>query len=296
MLDRGSNLVLFKDEVISQMAVVESDVPKDVVGVWQASASSIGRTLRARFRLGPHVIELTGGEAPSARRNIISESVLWDSLGWSIDAVENDNVRLRSNQRRAPVEQATPNDHTASKPGERLLLDCFGKIEAASVTTGAQFVLEACCQVTAFGYEAPSRRHTLKVWIGFVHHVLVAEGALGHETMYLRWDRAPELDDHNQIELKANLKMEFGLVVEFGAVARGPKGAGCAPQSTTKGRTSVGTFVGWSGSSYLVKLHRGTTVTRTSITVCSMSTSLRVVACHRAKWALTLGRKRQTMI
>ena len=451
MLDRGSNVVLFKDEAISQMAVVESNVPEDVVGVWQASASSIGRTLRARFLLGSHVIELSGGEAPTARRNIISESVLWDLLGWTvlgepymyiqthqgsrlpitrvnglyfvkatllkmgstpstaeasvlevaataslrrlgkaavarlwgarlhlncdglramtqttggsgldaidrvmIDAVENDNVRLRSSQRRAPVEQATPSDHTASKPGERLLLDCYGKIEAASVTTGAQFVLEACCQVTAFGYEAPSRRHTLKIWIGFVQHVLVAERALGHEPMYLRWDRAPELDDHNQIEMKSNLEMEFNLVVEFGAaghhesigamekrcdtttrmaesflmrcekpqsyladakvyagmilntkpaskrsmsraehhglprpdfarrvpylfgceasiledeVARGPKGAGFAPQSTTKGRTSVGTFVGWSGSSYLVKLHRGATVTRTSITV-----------------------------
>ena len=52
MLDRGSNVVLFKDEAISQMAVVESNVPEDVVGVWQASASSIGSTLRARFLLG----------------------------------------------------------------------------------------------------------------------------------------------------------------------------------------------------------------------------------------------------
>ncbi|KAL1500642.1 hypothetical protein AB1Y20_013290 [Prymnesium parvum] len=43
---------------------------------------------------------------------------------------------------------------------------------------------------------------------------------------------------------------------------RGPKGAGCHPDSQHKGRTSVGTFLGVRGHGYLVKLHRGSVVER----------------------------------
>ena len=43
MLDRGSNVVLFKDEAIGQMAAVESDVPEDVVSASEPRLASVAR-------------------------------------------------------------------------------------------------------------------------------------------------------------------------------------------------------------------------------------------------------------
>ena len=84
MLDRGSNTVLFADGIFGERGMVTSDTPEDVTGVWNASTSRIERQLRVRLRFGSLVVELEGGEAPNSRRNILSESALWDALRWTV--------------------------------------------------------------------------------------------------------------------------------------------------------------------------------------------------------------------
>jgi len=84
VLDRGSNAVLFASDVLRRRGTVVSDVAEVVRGAWKGAVAHVGRQVRVRLRFGPLVVELEGGDAPDSRRDILSESVLWDTLSWTV--------------------------------------------------------------------------------------------------------------------------------------------------------------------------------------------------------------------
>ena len=271
------------------------------------------------------------------------------------DVADSDTVRIRSSMRRNPVPDATNPYKLASRPGQRLIVDKYGKVDAPSIIDGAHYELQCVDECTDFGYAWPCRSATQSEYIAFLTHVVCCESALDHVVLTIRFDLEPTLDlaphaaaaDGALGKFKHKVEAALGVHIEFTGrghhegvgrqevrndikqrmaeaalmrsekplawliparvdsewrlnrracdrrpmtryehhtgippdlsklipycfgtdVAvledekeRGPKGAGCHPDSVHKGRTSEGTLAGIHASTYVVKLHRGATI------------------------------------
>ena len=84
------------------------------------------------------------------------------------EAADRDTIRARYTMRRMPVPSATHESSRAMLPGERLIFDSFGKVEAPSVLDGSHFELEGVCEVTSFGFEYHCKQESQAEWWSFL--------------------------------------------------------------------------------------------------------------------------------
>ena len=128
------------------------------------------------------------------------------------DAADRDTIVARSNMRRDGVEGETPPDHRATLPGERFIFDSFGPVSVQSIVDGGVHELEACCQVTGFGYDLSSKSIDDESLFLFCRKVYNAERALDHAPCYFRFDRRVATLN---TALARSIERELGVVVEL---------------------------------------------------------------------------------
>ena len=143
------------------------------------------------------------------------------------EAVQRDVIRVRSNQRRLPVDNESPVDSRSDTPGERLIVDAFGPVAAPSVVDGSHYEIEGSCECSSFGYSATSVGIDQEAMYQFCAFCIASEKALGHQVKYVRIDRVPNLSMPvmGRSKFSKRIEADFGVVVEISPRHEGVGGA-----------------------------------------------------------------------
>ena len=126
-------------------------------------------------------------------------------------AIDSNVHRARAQAKHAPT-GSVPLKDRATKPGETLIADGFGKHDYPSPVDQSVYQFSAIDEHSSFGYIANGKTHTVDDWVAFMRSVVLHARSKGHAPIKVRFDRAPELDNAN---LKARLEKELGLLVEL---------------------------------------------------------------------------------
>ena len=129
------------------------------------------------------------------------------------DVIDSRMDRAIAQAKHAPV-GTTPISELATKPGQVLICDGFGKHHAASPVDGAVYQFHAVCERSSFGFCAAGKTHTVDDWMIFLRDVALQIKKHGLVLERVRFDRAPELRTD---ELKQRAAKELGILVELTA-------------------------------------------------------------------------------
>ena len=122
--------------------------------------------------------------------------------------------RAIAQAKHAPV-GSTPVSGLATKPGQLLICDGFGKHHAASPLDGAVYQFHAVDERSSYGFCATGKTHTVDDWMVFLRDVKLQARKHGVTVERVRFDRAPELRTD---ELKRRAAKELDIMVELAAL------------------------------------------------------------------------------
>jgi len=151
-----------------------------------------------------------------------------DKLSAAVRDAVNSSILRAISQARNGSTGSTPRRNLATKPGEVLVCDGFGKHFAASLIDGSVYQLVAVCEFTSYGYVESVKTHTIDDWIAFLRSIVLHARSLGHEPVHVHFDRAPELRANH---FRRSVEKELGLIVEL--TPREHHQAWDAPSATT---------------------------------------------------------------
>jgi hypothetical protein len=129
------------------------------------------------------------------------------------DVIDSRMDRAIAQAKHAPV-GSTPVSGLATKPGQLLICDGFGKHHAASPLDGAVYQFHAVDERSSYGFSATGKTHTVEDWMVFLRDVKLQAQKHGATVERVRFDRAPELRTD---ELKRRAAKELNILVELTA-------------------------------------------------------------------------------
>ena len=87
MLDRGANVVIYTTPLLLALGATIDTPPQQITGVWEGSAVDVSATLDVLWRFpalhNAPPTRVRGIFSPSARRDLLAESVMWDVARWT---------------------------------------------------------------------------------------------------------------------------------------------------------------------------------------------------------------------